>query len=69
MAFYAVLAALLFYARGRRGTSKEDIFEDDEMPLDDALFGEDEDDDLPPPVRAEEDEDDELELLDELDDL
>lgn len=69
MAFYAVLAALLFYARGRRGTSKEDTFEDDEMPLDDALVGEDEDDDLPPPVRAEEDEDDELELLDELDDL
>ncbi len=69
MAFYAVLAALLFYARGRRGTSKEDTFEDDEMPLDDALVGEDEDDDLPPPVRAEEDDDDELELLDELDDL
>lgn len=69
MAFYAVLAALLFYARGRRGTSKEDTFEDDEMPLDDALVGEDDDDDLPPPVRAEEDEDDELELLDELDDL
>ena len=69
MAFYAVLAALLFYARGRRGSSKEDIFEDDEMPLDDALVDEDEDDDLPPPVRAEDDEDDELELLDELDDL
>ena len=69
MAFYAVLAALLFYARGRRGSSKEDIFEDDEMPLDDALVDEDEDEDLPPPVRAEDDEDDELELLDELDDL
>ncbi len=69
IAFYVVLAALIFYARGRRSGSKDDLFED-ELSMDESAMLDDEvEDDLPPPVVAEEPEDDDLELLDELDDL
>ena len=69
IAFYVVLAALIFYARGRRSGPKDDLFEDEMMHEESAILDDGAEDDLPPPVVAEEPEDDDLELLDELDDL
>ncbi|MEC8398796.1 MAG: hypothetical protein VXZ34_04345, partial [Candidatus Thermoplasmatota archaeon] len=68
--FYVVILALLFYARGRSGRRSDDYQKDDFPDVFDEAAGLDEDDDdLPAPVLAQDDEDDELELLDELDDL
>ncbi|MEC7507714.1 MAG: hypothetical protein VX965_01620, partial [Candidatus Thermoplasmatota archaeon] len=68
--FYVVILALLFYARGRSGRRSDD-YEKDDFPdvFDEAADLDEDDDDLPAPVLAQDDEDDELELLDELDDL
>ena len=69
IAFYALILALLFYARGRSGRS-DDGYDDTEYeaftkevePIDD-------EDDLPAPVLAQDEDDDDLELLEELEDL
>ena len=70
MVFYVLILALVFYARGRGGRTSKDDYEFDESELAEAEDETmDEDDDLPPPVLAEEDLDDDLELLEDLDDL
>jgi hypothetical protein len=74
IAFYVVILALLFYARGRSGRSEEhpkrdNLYEGAYEDFNDEIEPKEEDDDLPAPVLAQEDDDDDLELLDELDDL
>ena len=72
MAFYVLIVALLFYARGRSGRAAADYDKDDFPELGGetvAYEGFEEEDDLPAPVLAQEEEDDDLELLEELDDL
>ena len=74
IAFYVVILALLFYARGR-GSRSDDVpdlanygnYEDYEG-LEKKLEPIEDDDDLPAPVLADDDDDD-LELLEELEDL
>ena len=71
IAFYVLIVALLFYARGRGGRSSADHEKGNYLQFDEqSVVHEDveEEDDLPAPVLAEVD-DDELELLEELDDL
>jgi hypothetical protein len=74
IAFYVVILALLFYARGRSGRSEEhpkqdNLYEGAYEDFNDEIEPKEEDDDIPAPVLAQEDDDDDLELLDELDDL
>jgi len=72
IAFYVLIVALLFYARGRTGRAPDAYDKDDfpELGEDAVAYNEFEDeDDLPAPVLAQDDVDDDLELLEELDDL
>jgi hypothetical protein len=69
IAFYVVILALLFYARGRSGRQGDVFYEDDMEAFEKELEPLDEEDDLPAPVLAAEDDDDDLELLEELEDL
>ena len=67
--FYALILALLFYARGRSGRTEDAFYEEDMAEVENELKPIDDDDDLPAPVLAQEDDDDDLELLEELEDL
>ena len=68
--FYALILALLFYARGRSGRTGDVFYEEDMAEVENEVKPiDDDDDDLPAPVLAQQDDDDDLELLEELEDL
>ena len=69
MVFYVLLGALVLYAARRSGRQEGEFYDQKEgVEFEEELNEMEVDDDLPPPVTAE-DEDDDLELLEELEDL